>query len=253
MDAETKTLFNLQTQIMSYVNQTTGLSYNFDTSESDSSSKTVERTPKFPAAELITSASAATVSLTLIHHITVVDQTVSADMTINVLAASERKRGDILILKLANDAVAPYAVSFGTYLVDKGTLIGTASNTAVVLFIYDGTNFVEVSRSPVLEPAVVTSSSGGTVALAIYHPVTIVEQAVGENMTINLTAANKKIGDRLIIKLNNDGTIRTVTFGTLFKASGTVTGTASKTIVVQFVYDGTQFIEVSRTAAIDLA
>ena len=252
MDSETKELFNLTIQLMSHGNQTTGLSYNFTTSDNDSSSKTVERTPKFPACELLTSASASTVALTVIHPVTIVNQTVSANMTINVTAA-EAKKGDILLLKLTNGSSAPYTVTFGTLLSSKGTLVGTASATAVVMFIHDGTEYVEVSRSPVLETAVVTSSSAGTVALSIYHPVTIVEQAVGEAMTINLTAANKKIGDVLILKLNNDSTIRVVTFGTLLKGSGTVTGTASKTIVVRFVYDGTQFIEVSRTAAIDLA
>lgn len=235
------------------VNTTTNLSYNFKTPDTDSASKTVVRDPKFPSVETIASASASTVALALVHPVTIVEQEVETDMAITVTAA-DPLAGDILILKLDNYASAAKTVTFSTgFTTTKGTLKGRKSVKAVVVFIYDGSSFVEVSRSEDIDTEIVTSDSAATVALVVTRKVSIVEQAVGADMTINLTAANAAVGDRIILKLNNDGTIRAVTFGTGFAASAGVTGTASKTIVVNFVYDGTRFVETGRTAAMTIS
>ncbi len=104
-------------------------------------------------------------------------------------------------------------------------------------------------------PAIQTivSASAATINLVALHARTIVKQAVGAAMTINIDVTKCEIGDELTIYLVNDGTQRVVTFGTGFNASGTVTGTVDKTIVVRFQFDGTKFIEVTRSAAITIA
>jgi len=67
-----------------------------------------------------------------------------------------------------------------------------------------------------------------------------------------LTAAYiPQAGARLVIQINNDsGGARTITFSTGFRTTGTVTGTASKIILVTFCSDGTTWNEASRTSAI---
>jgi len=67
-----------------------------------------------------------------------------------------------------------------------------------------------------------------------------------------LTAAYvPQAGARLIIQINNDASAaRTITFSTGFRTTGTVTGTASKIILVTFCSDGTTWNEASRTTAI---
>ena len=73
--------------------------------------------------------------------------------------------------------------------------------------------------------------------------------AVGNS---TLTAAYvPQAGARLVIQTNNDASgARTITFSTGFRVTGTVTGTASKAILVTFCSDGTTWNETSRTTAI---
>jgi hypothetical protein len=57
-------------------------------------------------------------------------------------------------------------------------------------------------------------------------------------------------GARLAVQIANDaGGARTITFSTGFRATGTVVGTASKIILVDFVSDGTTWNEVARSVS----
>lgn len=67
------------------------------------------------------------------------------------------------------------------------------------------------------------------------------------NATINATGAGIA-GEHIWVSIINDSTSgKTITFGTNFKSSGTITGTASKTATIHFISDGINFYEVSRT------
>lgn len=72
----------------------------------------------------------------------------------------------------------------------------------------------------------------------------------GEDET--LTVSGGVAGEYITLRVLTSGTTsRTLTFGTGFKSTGTLaTGTTSaKKFVLRFVHDGTEFCEVSRTAA----
>jgi hypothetical protein len=59
-----------------------------------------------------------------------------------------------------------------------------------------------------------------------------------------------KFGQNWTIEVANDaGGARTITFSTGFRATATVVGTASKSILVEFVSDGTVWKESGRSAA----
>jgi hypothetical protein len=66
------------------------------------------------------------------------------------------------------------------------------------------------------------------------------------------TTVSKPGSTAFVIVITSGSTTRTVTFGTGFKATGTLaTGaTAARRFVLQFVSDGTNLLEVSRTTAI---
>jgi hypothetical protein len=66
-----------------------------------------------------------------------------------------------------------------------------------------------------------------------------------------LTAAYvPQAGARLVIQTNNDASgARTITFSTGFRPTGTVVGTASKAILVEFTSDGTTWNETARSAS----
>lgn len=69
-------------------------------------------------------------------------------------------------------------------------------------------------------------------------------------ITINATTGGVA-GQTLELMITNDaGGARTVTFGTNFRSTGTLTGTASKVMLMEFWSDGTNWIEASRTVAI---
>jgi hypothetical protein len=103
--------------------------------------------------------------------------------------------------------------------------------------------FVPYSTKTALTPAAavtITSTTGNFFTLTP-------DQAT----TINATTVGPQ-GQTLFIKILTSGTSSfTLTFGTNFKSTGTLaTGTSdAKTFVVQFLSDGTNYVEVRRTAA----
>lgn len=75
-----------------------------------------------------------------------------------------------------------------------------------------------------------------------------VEMTLTGNVTINVPTASCFAGQRLLLLLVQDGTGgRTITFGAGFKvASGwTPSTTASKVNSIEFVFDGTNWIQVA--------
>ena len=95
----------------------------------------------------------------------------------------------------------------------------------------------------------ITATPGATVTLdvATGH---VAKWTAGENETINASGA-QYVGQELTCIITNDATLpRTITFNTGFRASATIVGTTSKVSVIEFVSDGTNLIEKSRTIAI---
>ena len=71
------------------------------------------------------------------------------------------------------------------------------------------------------------------------------------NATINTTSAGEK-GQELYVRIDNDVVAnRTITFGTPFKVTGTVSGSTAASAVLHFISDGTNLWEVSRTTGLN--
>ena len=105
----------------------------------------------------------------------------------------------------------------------------------------------KTSKYPIWNSTV--SADAATINLVPVYKNEVYAQAVGQAMTINIATTYAELGDQVLLKLANDGTARTVTFGTGIKASATVVGTINKTINVLFMFDGTNYVEVTRSAA----
>jgi len=65
-------------------------------------------------------------------------------------------------------------------------------------------------------------------------------------MTINCVDTLCQEFDEVTFVLKSDTTSRTVTFGTNFVSAGTIAPAISKSAVISFVYDGTNFVEKGR-------
>jgi hypothetical protein len=96
-------------------------------------------------------------------------------------------------------------------------------------------------------------SATGTQAVSIWNDLTIIDgvtAAASGNRTINLTISDAvKAGARLVCKLKTAAT-ETTAFGTGMSGA-TITGVAGKTKNVEFVYDGTNFVEAGTPIQID--
>lgn len=79
---------------------------------------------------------------------------------------------------------------------------------------------------------------------------TFVKFSATQDSTINISSGTPEYGDELTCIISNDATPRTHTFGTKFKTTGTLTGTANKISTITFVSDGTDYLEVARTTGL---
>lgn len=76
-------------------------------------------------------------------------------------------------------------------------------------------------------------------------------RTVSANSNFNMTNGGRA-GQELYLQIDNDTTAnRTITFGGKFKVSGTLTGSTNATAMLQFISNGTNFMEVSRVTGIN--
>ena len=97
-----------------------------------------------------------------------------------------------------------------------------------------------------------TLTAASTVSFAPTASTSVFLLTPGEAETINAVTTNAIAGRVYYLRILTSGTTsRTLTFSTNFKTTGTLaTGTTdAKTFVISFLFDGTNFCEVSRTTA----
>lgn len=93
-----------------------------------------------------------------------------------------------------------------------------------------------------------TPDYAATIAATVKQMDTFIQPAeLTGNVTLNLTIDGQvTAGAKLHLKLDADGTNRTVTLGTGFDASAAdITVTANTVVFKSFVYDGAAFVPVS--------
>jgi hypothetical protein len=134
----------------------------------------------------------------------------------------------------------------GSTFDSKATTFAITNPTASRTVTFpDGSGTVALHRTAVL-------TAGATVSFAPASSVSCYTLTPGESETINAVTTGAVSGRTYYVVITTSGTTsRTLTFGTNFKTTGTLaTGTTTaKTFVIHFIFDGTNFIEVSRTTA----
>lgn len=99
----------------------------------------------------------------------------------------------------------------------------------------------------VLTYAVLAPAYSATVTVAPSNYQTIIKPATLTGAcTINATETNSKYCDIIRFIFTSDATGRVVTFGTNFVSAGTLTLVASKQATATFIYDGANYVELSR-------
>jgi hypothetical protein len=173
----------------------------------------------------------------------------TADVLIN---ANSAPVGAHVVVEITTVNASGFAVRFGNPILYRGDIILPKESgvTLTISFIGDGSYLTEVSRSNNnREINNHTIGSANPCTLDTKYADVFTCTPTGD-FTIN--AAYAEMGQRVSIVFTTSGaSSHTITFGTGFKTTGTLaTGTASgKVFTVNFVGDGTNLNEVSRTTA----
>lgn len=77
------------------------------------------------------------------------------------------------------------------------------------------------------------------------------EWTTAQNETLTVTGS-QSAGQRMTLIIHLDVTLRTVTFGTGFRSSGTVSTLAANTTIIEFVSNGAVFFEKCRTTGLTI-
>lgn len=111
----------------------------------------------------------------------------------------------------------------------------------------------QIIKWPFGPATLVALTAAGAQAIAIANDLTIVDGVTVEatgNRTLNLTVdASVNPGSRMLVKSKTNGAETTI-FGTTMQGT-TVVGVAGKTKCVEFIYDGTNFVEAGTPVQID--
>lgn len=202
-----------------------------------------------PATDVQTPAYGASIAITTtVRNTAVVPAQLTGALTITAVTTSAQS-GDTLNFIFSADSTAR-VVTFSTNFTASGTLTVRASSTATASFIYNGSSWILVSVNDLRsKPDVQAPAYGATISLTTTKATTFVNvgQLAGA-LTINAVVTSAIANDLLYFTFSADGTNRVVTFGTNIKSSGTLTVTASKFGSSAFIYDGTEWLQLSATA-----
>lgn len=106
-------------------------------------------------------------------------------------------------------------------------------------------------RAPFGAPEVITLESAATLAVTAQNSTTIVKVDLESAATLNVTPdAQLPIGSRLTISASSDGTARDLTLGTGITGP-VLEGVINKTLVAEFVFDGSAFLQAGASVQID--
>jgi hypothetical protein len=217
----------------------------------------MSNTIKFPFGNAETIALTATgdQAVTVTNPYTIIDgDTVKSTghRTLNLTLDAKLQVGALLKVKIQYGGAHNFI--FGTKITHE-TMTGLADTNKIEYdFIFDGTNFVKLVTAIPATVAVLTAADA-TQTVVVGTDLTVVDgvtNAATAGRTINLTLNHNLIPwkSRLIASTKGTGAARTLTFGTGITGKP-LTGTQDKTMLSEFVWNGTAFVQCSAETTID--
>lgn len=129
-----------------------------------------------------------------------------------------------------------------TKTVGRSDLVRSNYSDYTITGVNGANQQVVASVSPTVRA---TATAGATVSLDV-DAAQVYEWTAGENETINLTGTFTA-GKTIALLITNDGTARTITFGTGFRTYPAQVGIVNKQMLVNFESDGTAFVMTGLT------
>ena len=166
------------------------------------------------------------------------------------LVATLSQTGDRVKLILTASA-AQRTLTLG--LLQKPTspvLTVESGEKSIIEFEFDGTNFLELSRSGIrVDNVIVALADSATITATPNAKFTFFETAaLAGNRQLDFVATTSVKGDRVLVSLLCDSTIRTITLGLLqLNSAGTIVLVADEKAYIEYMFDGTNFIETTRS------
>lgn len=143
-----------------------------------------------------------------------------------------------------SNGLVPSVATAAQALIDK--------DNNILLKSYDGSLVVPKTGGTIAQESVTTLTSAATISFAPAVSSSVFKLTPAHTATINGVKTGAISGRSYTFVFTTSGTTSyTLTFGTNFKSTATLaTGTTTaKVFVLTFIYDGVNFNEVSRTAA----
>jgi|GEM_PF-6297387 len=166
----------------------------------------------------------------------------TGDRTINLTLDESLQAFSLILVKIATSTESK--TIFGTGF-SAPHFAGVVGESAQLLFIYDGTNFLPLTAEPSASAVpVVALTATGAQAVEINAQMTIIDGLTTistATRTINLTIDDTvRKGAKIQLKVGTTGTEHNV-HGTGFAVQPDIVGVAGKDFVQTFTYDGTAF------------
>jgi len=166
------------------------------------------------------------------------------------LVATLSQIGDRVKL-IATASAALRTLTLGLLQKPTSPLLSVESGEkSIIEYEFDGTDFLELSRSGVrVDNIIVALADAGTITATPNAKFTFFETAaLTGDQQLDFVATSSVKGDRVLVSLLCDGTIRTITLGLLQKNSATTAVlVADEKTYIDYMFDGTNFIETSRS------
>lgn len=165
------------------------------------------------------------------------------------LVATKSVIGDTVRLILTADSTLR-VVTFGLLQkVTRATIGVEASEKSIVDFEFDGTSFLETSRSGRVTDVIVPLADNATITATPNARFTFFETAaLAGNRQLDFVTTTSVKEDRVLVSLLCDGSIRTITLGLKQKnAAATIVLVADEKAYIDYLFDGTDYIETSRS------
>ena len=175
----------------------------------------------------------------------------SAAVTVTLPPVGSHRYPFVVIKKVDSSTNTVTIDGAGANTIDGATTIVLRNQYAAAILHADGTEWRWLTASS-STTGVAALTAGSTVTFAPDQTTSVLTLTPAQSETINATTTNAVKGRLYTLKVTTSGTSSyTLTFSTNFKTTGTLaTGTTSaKVFVVQFIFDGSTFNEVSRTTA----
>jgi len=141
-------------------------------------------------------------------------------------------------------------LTFGLLQKVSETTIGVEpSEKSIIDFEFDGTDYLETSRTGRVSSVITSLADSGTITATPNARFTFFEtDALTGDQQLDFVATTSVKGDRVLVSLLCDGTIRTITLGLLQKNSATTAVlVADEKTYIDYTFDGTNFVENSRS------